>query len=106
MLAGQAQGVGAMMDEQLKEKIAKEIGEWCWRDSFYGEYVTENDRISCRVEVGFMFDLITEAGYVRLAADQDCPSPTLKTATYVYEMRLYLKAQQDMLKAGFRKVEL
>ena len=48
--------------------------------------------------------LIKEAGYVKLAADQDCPPlPMTKT---VYEIGLYEKAQQDMLKAGFRKVKL
>jgi hypothetical protein len=31
-------------EQELREKIAQEIGEWRWKDSFYGEYVTENDR--------------------------------------------------------------
>ncbi len=52
------------MTEQLREKIAKEIGEWRWKDSFYGEYVTENDRNSCRIEAGLVLDLIKEVGYV------------------------------------------
>ena len=50
-------------EEKLREKIAQEIGEWRWKDSFYGEYVTENDRNSCRTEVGLVLDLIKEAGY-------------------------------------------
>ncbi len=52
------------MTEQLREKIAKEIGEWRWKDSFYGEYVTENDRNSCRIEAGLVLDHIKEVGYV------------------------------------------
>ena len=49
---------------ELKERIAQEIGEWRWKDSFYGEFVTENDRNSCRVEAGLIFDLIKEAGWI------------------------------------------
>ena len=55
-----------MPEQELREKIAQEIGEWRWKDNFYGDYVTENDRNSCRVETGLIFDLIKEAGYITL----------------------------------------
>ena len=31
-----------------KEQIAKAIGEGWWRDSFYGEFITKDDRDRCR----------------------------------------------------------
>jgi len=44
-----------MTKEQVIEKLAVVLGEWAWRDSFYGEYVTEQDRESCRKQARSFF---------------------------------------------------
>lgn len=47
--------------------------------------------------------LIKEAGYVKLAEDQNLPENYFPPGTIGFAMRE--KAEQDMLKAGWRKVE-
>ena len=69
----------------LREMIAQEIGEWRWKDSFYGEYITENDRNSCRAEAGLVFDLIKEAGFVELAEDQTTPNGIINLGDWTPE---------------------
>ncbi len=101
----------------MREKIAQEIGEWRWKDSFNGDYVTENDRNSCRVEAGRVLDLIKEDGYVKLAEDQKTPQYTsdflsafdAKRAESNFTDVLYdfgIQVTKDLLKAGWRKIEL
>ena len=93
------------MKVELREKIAKllytyenQYDNLHNEDSFMrGLYLGKADRILA---------LIKEAGYVKLAENQELP-PIAQLATFNSAVKAFCAGtQQNMLKAGFRKVEL
>lgn len=92
------------MDRVLREKIGKLIylPQCGVPDEIDQEWAEagENWQQNCMQIADLIFVVIKEAGYVKLAEDQSLPrNPHIKKI--VYEA-----CQLDMLKAGFRKVEL
>ena len=63
-----------------------------------------------KLRVAQILALIREAGYVKLAKDQHLPQAPVTLIDKMVKQRLtrspYSLAQQDMLKAGWRKIEL
>ena len=51
--------------KELREKIAVIIGEDKYRDSFYGEFVTEADRAYCRKTADLIMSLIQSACWLK-----------------------------------------
>ena len=115
-------------DEQLREKVCIQLvardddisfmeASTMWLafktrslEGHYGDCT--NQPVTCALclvecfneEATEILALIKEAGYVKLADDQDLPqNPMSQNITLG---RLYQRAQQEMLAAGFRKVEL
>ena len=83
----------------LKEKIADLLYLWDDRPSKDETHYNEADEILAYIKAG---------GYVKLADNQELPNPFMDMhlwRDYSPDMA-YEKGQQDMLKAGFRKVEL
>ena len=105
-----------MTEQELREKI----DEFIWAILSFGmecsdEWVA-NQKIEGRPFINhrrkYLFDLIKEAGYVRLAKDQSLPDTAYRiTKEYMndleaqYVVEHVKKAQQDMLKAGLQKIE-
>lgn len=91
-----------MPEQEAIELIAMEL---CKRDNNIWSGLSDTYYHS-RAKIAF--DVIKQAGYVRLAEDQSLPNKW----TYAGNVHGddynsgYSTAQQDMLKANFRKVEL
>ena len=84
--------------EEIAEFLAKDTG-LDYRDA---NFLEDADQILA---------LIKQAGYVKLSDDQSLPVPDNKPVFLSKDMKevydtAYSIAQDDMLKAGFRRVEL
>ena len=55
-----------LSDSEVRERIAIQVAEDHYRDSFYGEYVTEHDRQHRFKLAERILDIIHEAGYRRI----------------------------------------
>jgi len=106
-----------MTEQELREKI----DEFIWTILSFGRECSDewvaNQKSSGRPFVNhrrkYLFDLIKQANYVRLADDQSLPvlraSPYPKPEHWddvALENYISRQTQQDMQDAGFRKVEL
>lgn len=92
------------------------------RDIIYAVYEDGRMRVAridvCHIACKSILALIREAGYVKLAEDQSLPINPNKEEREAKEQSLhqdieadlpeveYWQGQQDMLKAGWRKVEI
>jgi len=99
-----------MTEQELREKIAKYLFDICRNCNTSGtEFYSQNPsqelvdtvEADCYREVSHILTLIKEAGYVKLADDQSLPEKP-----FYPDKSIYCETQQDMLKAGWRKVEL
>jgi len=96
------------MADQIKEQIAQAICKMEVGSSLSGVYLwsalSEYGRDTYRGFADSILQLIKDAGYVKLSADQSLPITHLEPHTT--ERLMYLQAQKEMLNAGFRRVEL
>jgi len=60
-----------MDDKELREKIARIIAGFCWKDDFDGDYVTEHDRKRCREVADEILAVIEEANWGELPPIED-----------------------------------
>lgn len=96
-----------MTKEQVIEKLAVVLGEWAWRDSFYGEYVTEQDRESCRKQARSFFkanpDLVLkvecrivcrDCGGEGITPNTNTPCPTCNGTKYSGTFSEYIPIEE------------
>ena len=112
LLPGETEGIGDMMTEELREKIAEvfygrpipKLVDWLQFDSFaeWDKHVKKSFDKADQI-----LSLIKEAGYVRLADQSLPPMPKFYDDWGGESAKAgYLQAQADMLKQGWCKVEL
>jgi hypothetical protein len=90
--------------QEAREAIAKETGEDRWRDSFYGDYVTEQDREAMRKFADKLLHLAYSDGSPMIGVlAKDQTKPSFRNAVNK-SYNDYMLGQEDMVKAGFRRV--
>jgi len=93
-----------------KDAVIEEMAGWLARltssDDAWDTWFCEEDRIAYRQKAQELA-AIARRGWVRLSADQSLPiCPYQPVPDIQWEQKItYEEAQQDMLKAGFRRVE-
>lgn len=86
----------------LREEIARTIYEHNWPMLWHT--VSENYKEPFRATAAVILALLKQAGYVRLSEDQSLPELSKLGSWSRLWQDGYEMCQQDMLKAGFKKI--
>ena len=106
-----------MNERELREKIFYLVTDPpCWKCGFWDEdghccflRITHEDMSKCKLItqiLALLKEWLKEAGWVKLADDQRPPKNPYIEAPHLPQRNSYSYAQQDMLNAVWRKVEV
>ena len=89
--------------KKLRKQIQQVLLQYL--SAIHAELIHSHDEIFLTDKI---LSLIEKSGYMQLAKDQTLPTPNMDVHIWrdYHPDTAYEKAQQDMLKEGWRKVEL